>query len=257
MSKQHKQDISLARSSPTKNHNRRGLISLRDLVRCIRSVQSVTTDIDQQISNGEIPNEITYRNYIENQGNIYITDKDLGLDTRIKGAVFKRKSNNSQIGKFMYMIYMSPKVKDPIKRVFTLSHEFAHVQLHGSLMQTGMSLNLSSQNWETDGLAMRLIETEANIFAMMTTIPNRIIEDARSHDLSNIEAVQWISSRINTVLGRNGVTTNLIKDRLLVHRLSQYDTWDVSLEDAVYTTRIRSWIAQDTNFSGSSSPLFN
>lgn len=224
-------------------------LTVRSLIRCIKSVRDVAIDIDKSIFDEEIPTESSYRKKILKHKNVCLTNDDLGLDRDILGAVFKRESDQTRVGKNIYLIYISNVINDPLRRLFVLCHEFAHVLLHGRLMHPGMMLNLSSQEWRTDCTAIKQIEAEANIFSMMTIIPNELIEYTIDQSLTTSETHFYIRATIESKLGQATVTNNLIRDRLLIYKLGQSETWNVSLEDAIDTTGIRSWIFRDANYS--------
>lgn len=230
-------------------------LTVRDLIRCIKSVLAVATDFDRTFFNLRMPEESEYRKFISSQHNIRLTDSDLGLDERISGAVFKREGCDTRSGEELYLIYLSKSLNNPLKRVFVLSHEYAHVLLHGRLMHPGMMLNLSSQDWKPDCIAVKQMEAEANIFALMTVIPDVLIESARSQGLTTSETIHFLHAQLISRYS-NVVSKKLINDRMLIHKLSYSETWNVSLEDAIDTSGVRSWIFRDANFMHSDSRTY-
>lgn len=238
------------KSIKLKRKNKDLPLTVRDLIRCIKSVLAVATDFDSAIFNRQMPTETEYRKFISSQQNIRLTESDLGLDERISGAVFKREGCETRSGEELYLIYLSKSLNNPLKRVFVLSHEYAHVLLHGRLMHPGMMLNLSSQDWKPDCIAVKQMEAEANIFALMTVIPDALIESVRSQGSTTSETMQFLHTQLINRYS-NVVSKKLINDRLLIHKLSYSETWNVSLEDVIDTTGVRSWIFRDANFMSS------
>lgn len=224
-------------------------LTVRDLIRCVKSVLDVTTTYNVSLFGQGMPTESEYRQCINKINNVHITDNDLGLNKQIQGAVFKRDSSRTRTGEALYLIYLSKKLCDPLKRVFVLSHEVGHVMLHGRLMHPGMMLNLSSQDWRPDCKEVKSMEAEANIFALMTVMPDTFIEAARSQDSTTAETAQFLHTQMIHRYGQS-VSKNLINDRLLIHKLSYSETWNLSLEDVIDTTNVRSWICRDTNYLG-------
>lgn len=238
-------------------------LGLNSLINCSKAVATLGGNLGCPVFNKYIPSERWIKNYIDSSVNILLTEEDVGLHPSVQGAVFKKKNDNMSLPcKNIYLVYLSNNITGKIKRLFVLSHELGHILLHGRILNPGMMLNLTSQNWDTESTLCKQMEAEANIFSLISLIPDKVIntvrarldEDSKDNDLVSV-LVTVLSN-----LFQEPFPTSLVRDRLLVQRMINAESGALTIADALASIRIRSWIGNDTNYiheeeQGAHSPL--
>lgn len=165
---------------------------------------------------GQLPTLSGYRNYLRRQPNIYLAE-DAQLPDDTYGVVMKLKEeiNNNRVIDMFYLL-VNTALSDEFLKVFTLAHELGHIFLHGRLLAPGMSTRRRDLEWHRDGRYRTMMELEANLFALLSLIPQSAIEVARAtadqkgHDFV---LTLW---RFVSHLYRRSIDIGLITERLLV-----------------------------------------
>lgn len=225
-------------------------LGLSSLINCSKSVNTIGSKLGCPVFNKKIPSEKWLRDYIDDSVNIMLTEESIGLDESIQGAVFKKQNDNKSLPcKNLYLVYLSSEIIGNVKRVFVLTHEIGHILLHGRIINPGMMLNLTSQNWDAESTLCKQMEAEANIFSLISVIPDIVIEKVISSlpdGRKESELVSYLGAVLSE-LYQEPFPYSLVRDRLLVRRMIRSSS-RISVDDALASMRIRSWIGSDTNY---------
>ena len=153
----------------------RVILSEYEISRAARSILGHMEYKKCPLFNLKVSEEVRLRRYIEGQPNIHLVTEDIGLPEDVDGVVIKKPLEECH--RNIYLLAVSPYVKESFLRTFTMAHELGHIFLHGKLLEANLMTPRRSLRWYQPSNRLRhLMEAEANIFSLYLLIPLSLLE---------------------------------------------------------------------------------
>ncbi|MEK7630494.1 MAG: ImmA/IrrE family metallo-endopeptidase [Patescibacteria group bacterium] len=117
----------------------------------------------------------------------------------------------------LFAILVRP-LADRVIRRFCIAHELGHIFLHGKLMRPGMLVAKPAESWFLESNdTRRLLEIEANVFALLCLAPTRLItalEEVQGRPPTAVALQSALSCVYHWYVDRT-----LAQERLLLHEI--------------------------------------
>lgn len=181
--------------------------------------------------------------YLTKQPNIRLV-LDAEVPRGMLGCTAKRRVSIDGHERSLYLILVSARVSHPLLRQFTLAHELGHVLLHGSLLQPGMLVRRSHHPWtHLDERRQSLLEVEANVYALMSLIPDRVIAEVQSATDLTVGTLQDV---LRSLYGYS-LDDNLVFERIMIYdalrMTAAVDRASLRIRFDTFCARQHSWAA--------------
>ena len=175
--------------------------------------------------------------YFPKQSNMLLV-RNKKLPGDLTGLVVRRDLQWRGEVRGLFLIQVAT-ISNRFEEHFVVAHELGHVLAHGRLMYPGMVV--SEASWEDcaeEDVRRRLVELEANIYALLSVVPGPAIDAL--HEVLRCEvsaealkhALQW--------LGGEAFDLQLARERLLLHRVLHGGVSEAEFGRDVLSAR-RSW----------------
>lgn len=165
---------------------------------------------------GELVNVDWYeRKYFPKQPNISLA-RNKKLPGEMLGLVIRRDIPWQGGVRGLFLIQVAT-IRNLFAEQFVIAHELGHVLAHGRLMYAGMVVVESS--WEAsdeEDVRRRLVELEANIYALLSVVPAPAIEALR-HVLHCDVSAAALQQAMQWLVG-DRFDLRLARERLLLHQ---------------------------------------
>lgn len=184
--------------------------------------------------------------YFPKQSNMLLV-RNKKLPGELTGLVVRRDFDWRGEARGLFLIQVAP-IANRFEEHFVIAHELGHVLAHGRLMYAGMVV--SEASWEDCGEEderRRLVELEANIYALLSVVPGRAI-DALQQVVGEAVGAETLQHAYRYLTGET-LDLQLARERLLLHRALQGSATEAEFGQDIYCAR-RSWTFHGAAASG-------
>ena len=153
--------------------------------------------------------------YFPAQSNMLLV-REKPLPGELVGLVARRNVQTSEGERGLFVVQVRP-IANRFTEHFVIAHELGHVLAHGRLMYPGMVV--AEPRWDASqeqDLRRKLLELEANLYALLSIVPAPAIDALRLSSRREIspaalqQAMQW--------LGGDAFDLQLARERLFLHQ---------------------------------------